>query len=219
MKFNILDEIEKSRENNSKNIMMKSWDAKNIQDNGNKISVSGYGFYNKAKDKRYLLEINLKNKGSGDALNIIMFNPSEKDNDNENIFIDKTITNLIKIVNDLDKYKTIKVFNLFPKKDSSPRIIKDDQDDKNLELIKNFIKDGDVMLAWGSILNNRSWIQDIKNKITAHLNGKTKIYTFCANTKRKYPKHPSNIDIECCRHCWGRKGKITLENYKLYNNP
>ena len=56
---------------------------------------------------RYCLDINLLNSNKkGKEITVILFNPSEYNlsKNNKNVFIDKTITNVIKMINDDDRF-------------------------------------------------------------------------------------------------------------------
>ena len=194
---------------------------KTIDDGNDKITVSGFGKYryeNGEKTKRYLLEINIENIEENNCLNVIMFNPSEAKTEYKNgkfisegeFFVDSTITNIIKIAKD-NKYNSIKVYNLFPKITSEPNIITSDKDDMNTKyIVESMPENSDILIAWGAILKDRKWINEIKKELYEKLK-KNNLFTFCANKNKNFPKHPANIDIDCCRNCYTRSGKIKLK--------
>lgn len=199
-----------------------------IKDTDGNITVSGAGWYDSEKPdkvtKRYLLKINIekindKNTTWRNCLNVIMFNPSQAGIDIEDgqfvskgeFFVDKTITNVIKIAKD-NNYNKINILNLFSEIQPNSKKV-NISDEKIFSYLIDFIDKNDVLLAWGTIRDNKR-IKSIKKSICDKLiNKKIKIYTFCANENRVYPKHPANIDIECCRHCWERNGLAKLEDF------
>ena len=198
-----------------------------IEDTVGNITVSGFGWYdskytNDVK-KRYLLEINIekindKNVTWKNCLNVIMFNPSEYGKERKDLFVDKTITNVIKIAsdckiaNDCKKYNLIKVYNLFPKISAKPNITIDDKDKGNIDSIVKIPENSDILLAWGAILRDRQWINKIKNEICEKLNNRQLLVL---DDKLTYPKHPGRMSISTIRNKYGDKQKVELKPYKF----
>jgi len=199
------------------NLYKKCFSQKTINVDTNKnIYATGVGYYSTDEKHRYryTLEINILSKTQEKkSLAVIMFNPSESGEGKNGIFVDQTVTNIIKIANDTG-YNSIKILNLFtiinPKQDEVEK-----NEPINIEFIEQEIVDFEnILVAWGKegeahinrTNNRKNLIEILKTK---------KLYTFCRNKNKKYPKHPARLDIDCCRNCYGRCGKFTLENYVL----
>ncbi len=181
---------------------------------------------------RYCLDINLINSSNENKeITVILFNPSEYNlsKRNKNIFIDKTITNVIKIINDDNRFAKIRILNLFPTINTKPKdLIKNqlkysytDKKAKEVEtkLCTNFkmienIKDSTILLAWGQIASNIKSIKEYKKELFEKLSENNNLLlTFCP-VENNYPKHPGRLDLDCCRNCYGRSGKIRLIEFK-----
>lgn len=181
---------------------------------------------------RYCLDINLLNSDKKDKeITVILFNPSEYNlsKNNKNVFIDKTITNVIKIINDDNRFAKIRILNLFPTINTKPKdLIKSqlkysytDKKAKEVEtkLCTNFkmienIKDSTILLAWGQIASNIKSIKVYKKELCEKLSENNNLLlTFCP-VENNYPKHPGRLDLDCCRNCFGRSGKIRLIEFK-----
>lgn len=193
-----------------KDLDIEDISEKIIQDGNKKLRLQGKKYYYKDKLKnRYILEINILKNDKKNTLTVIMFNPSEYEK--KGLFVDQTITNVVKIANDTG-YNFIKVLNLVTIIDSNQNNIKNNEK-IDVDFILNEIDESDMLVAWGVKGNN--YIKNNKNqnlhKIIERLKLKKNVYTFCANTNRKYPKHPARLDVNCCRNCYGRSGTFTLE--------
>ena len=203
----------------------KRIEEKTILDNDKEIIVSGFGLYdknNKTKQKhRYYLSIDIKNKGEKE-LTVIMLNPSEakEKSPSKKIFIDQTITNIIKMAYD-EGYGHIIILNIFSIIEPNPTEIKkyiqhkEETEEclankKNINYILDII-DGpkDILVAWGDKFKNNTPHKQVKKIIDKLKSNNKNIYTFC-NAKKNYPKHPGRIDMNCCRNCYGRNDKINL---------
>ena len=177
---------------------------------------------------RFCLDINLLNSNKkSKEITVMLFNPSEYNlsKNNKNVFIDKTITNVIKMINDDDRFDKIRILNLFPTINSTPDdLIKNqlkysysDKEmkeikkrlDANIDILEN-IKNSTVFLAWGQLGNKIKLVKEYKASIYKKIvENNNLILTFCPS-KKDYPKHPGRLDFECCRNCFGRNGKIKL---------
>ena len=130
---------------------------------------------------RYCSDINLINSSNENKeITVILFNPSEYNlsKRNKNVFIDKTITNIIKIINDDNKFGKIRILNLFStinsnSKDIMNTLLKytfpcENKIEKimyqNIDIIKS-IRNSTVLLAWGQIGNSIKTIKEYKSEI------------------------------------------------------
>lgn len=98
--------------------MIIEYPEKNITDNSKNIKIKGVAEYN--ENERLSLEIEIISNNQAKPLIVVMLNPSESGKEKEGIFIDQTITNLIKIANE-NNYNKIKVFNLLTEKEPNSR--------------------------------------------------------------------------------------------------
>lgn len=192
--------------------MIIEYPEKNITDNSKNIKIKGVAEYN--ENERLSLEIEIISNNQAKPLIVVMLNPSESGKEKEGIFIDQTITNLIKIANE-NNYNKIKVFNLLTEKEPNSRKVNYSNFNKdNIERILSEINDSssDVLLAWGTRYKNNTKNIQVKN-ILENLKLRENVFTFCAKPKASFPKHPGRINIDCCRNCYGRKNKIDLKQY------
>lgn len=190
------------------NLDIKKIPPKTINDvNGAEILVEGEKFYCSSND-RYILEISIKSTSSKkNTLTVIMFNPSESGIGNKGLFVDQTITNIIKIANDTG-YNFIKVLNLITTINSNEKEISKDTF-IDIDFLISEIDDTDLLLAWGTEGQKRI---NRNKKLIDKLRSKKNVFTFCPS-KKKYPKHPARLDLNCCRNCYGRSGSFTLEEF------
>ncbi len=192
--------------------MLIEYPEKNITDNSKNIKIKGVAEYN--ENERLSLEIEIISNNQAKPLIVVMLNPSESGKEKEGIFIDQTITNLIKIANE-NNYNKIKVFNLLTEKEPNSRKVNYSNFNKdNIERILSEINDSssDVLLAWGTRYKNNTKNIQVKN-ILENLKLRENVFTFCAKPNASFPKHPGRINIDCCRNCYGRKNKIDLKQY------
>ena len=181
---------------------------------------------------RYCLDINLINSSNENKeITVILFNPSEYNlsKNNKNAFIDKTITNVIKMINDDDRFGKIRILNLFPTINSTPDdLIKNqlkysysDKEmkeikkrlDANVDILEN-IKNSTVFLAWGQLGNKIKLVKEYKASIYKKIVENNNLILIFCPSKKDYPKHPGRLDLDCCRNCYGRSGKIRLIEFK-----
>lgn len=134
------------------NLIEKIISEKTILDSDNKeIKVNGIGYYSNDINKpqnRYLLKIKIlsNTKHSSNELVVIMLNPSESGK--RGIFIDQTITNIIKIANDTG-YNSIAILNLITIINPNPNNI-EKSEPVNIEFIEQEIKNSEnILIAWG----------------------------------------------------------------------
>ena len=169
------------------------------------------------KKERYFLRISVKNsKTKNKELTVIMLNPSEKEieNDSDKIFVDKTITNVIKIAYE-NEYNQLNILNLITIIEPVSDNIKLKQiTHSNIEFIKQFIESNksDILVAWGEKVKNNTRNEEVKSLIE-FLKSKDNVFTFCPN-KKDFPKHPARIDFDCCKNCSGKNG-IKLVKYNF----
>lgn len=189
---------------------------KTIFDNSKEIKVKGEAEYNDDKTERLKLNIEIVDSKTNKKLIVIMLNPSESSKDKNGIFIDQTVTNLVKIANE-NGYDKLIVFNLLTIIEPNSKNVKYNINKKNIEMISDYIDkfSDDILIAWGSKYINSTKETNIKKLLEKLNKNKQRIYTFCANKNQIYPKHPGRINLDCCRNCYGRKNKIDL---KLYFN-
>lgn len=189
---------------------------KTIFDNSKEIKVKGEAEYNDDKTERLKLNIGIVDSKINKKLIVIMLNPSESSKDKNGIFIDQTITNLVKIANE-NGYDNIVVFNLLTEVEPNSEKVKYNPNKENIKMISNYIDNSsdDILIAWGSKYKNSTRESNIKELLEKLNKNKQCVYTFCANKIQNFPKHPGRINLDCCRNCYGRKNKIDL---KLYFN-
>lgn len=135
--------------------MLIEYPEKNITDNSKNIKIKGVAEYN--KNERFSLEIEIISNNQAKPLIVVMLNPSESGKEKEGIFIDQTITNLIKIANE-NNYNKIKVFNLLTEKEPNSRKVYSNFNKDNIKRILSEINDSssDVLLAWGTRYKNNT---------------------------------------------------------------
>lgn len=131
--------------------MIIKYPEKNITDNSKNIKIKGVAEYN--ENERLSLEIKIISNNQGKPLIVVMLNPSESGKEKEGIFIDQTITNLIKIANE-NNYNKIKVFNLLTEKEPDSKKVNYSNFNKDnfariLKAINN--NSNDILLAWGGL--------------------------------------------------------------------
>lgn len=187
-----------------------------ILDNSEKIIVEGKAEYNNNKTERFKLNIKIVNSKTNKKLIVIMLNPSESSKYKNGIFIDQTITNLVKIANE-NGYNNLIVFNLLAEIEPKSEKVNYNPSEINIKNILTCIDNfsDDILIAWGSKYINSTKEPSIKKLLKTLNKNKQRVYTFCANKNQNYPKHPGRINLDCCRNCYGRKNKIDL---KLYFN-
>ena len=179
--------------------------------------IGEFLYKNKKKNERYFLRISVKNsKTKNKELTVIMLNPSEKEieNDSDKIFVDKTITNVIKIAYE-NEYNQLNILNLITIIEPVSDNIKLKQiTHSNIEFIKQFIESNksDILVAWGEKVKNNTRNEEVKSLIE-FLKSKDNVFTFCPN-KKDFPKHPARIDFDCCKNCSGKNG-IKLVKYNF----
>lgn len=192
-----------------KNLKFKDINEEKIKDGSKYILLKGKRYFAENKvPNRYILEIDILSSNSSKTLIVIMFNPSEYKKGN--IFVDQTVTNVVKIANDAG-YKFVKILNLITIISSNPKNIKKDEI-IDVDFLMSEIDDSDILVAWGErgtrlLKKNQNTLAFIKKLKTKN------VYTFCKKESQTYPKHPARIDIDCCRNCHGRKNKFTLQRY------
>ena len=143
-----------------------------------------------------------------------MLNPSQSGREHKDIFVDKTITNVVKIAND-NNYNEITILNLFSviePKSNDVDFSKVDED--NLKFLQEFLKETNdkILVAWGwRFKNNNNKIKDLikilQNK------PKEQVVTFASKTD--FPKHPGRMSIEYIRKKFGSNNKAILKPYKF----
>lgn len=188
--------------------------SKEIKDNKHILLLKEYGIFNKEKTHRYYLKINIcGNKKVKNNLIVIMLNPSQHGSNKKDIFVDKTITNVIKIAND-NNYNEITILNLFSTIQSdSNKVDFKFIDEENLEFIENYLTDKNdkILVAWGYKFKNNS--RKIKDFIEFLKKKNSQIVTF--GDKLLYPKHPGRMDINYIRNQLGKNNKAELKTYNI----
>ena len=173
-----------------------------------------YGIFNKEKNHRYYLKINIcGNEKAKNNLIVIMLNPSQHGSDKKDIFVDKSITNIVKIAND-NNYNEITVLNLFSTiQSASKKVDFKNIDEENIKFLEDYLSDKNdkILVAWGYKFKNNN--RKIKNFIEFLKTKKCQILTF--SNKSDYPKHPGRMNIDYIRNTWGKNNKTQLIPYKF----
>ncbi len=182
--------------------------GKKIKYQGNDILIKECGYYE--KKKRYLLNIKIGFYKKEKVLDVIMLNPSEYYSDKENIIIDKTVTNVVKIAID-NGYNEINILNLFS-------VIQPDSNRVNfnnpdIEFLKAYFEKSQntILVAWGYRFKNNN--NKIKELIELLKNKEIKTFDIL---EKNYPKHPGRTNIENYRN--KKTGKVELKDYNFYYN-
>lgn len=135
-----------------------------IFDNLEKIIVEGKAEYNDNKTERFKLNIKIVNSKTNKKLIVIMLNPSESSKDKNGIFIDQTITNLVKIANE-NGYNNLIIFNLLAEIEPKSEKVNYNLSEINIKNILTCIDNfsDDILIAWGSKYINSTREPSIKN--------------------------------------------------------
>ena len=214
MIINELKNLEQGK-TSTKLVKYSMYDSKEIMDNGKNITLKEYGIFNKKHDHRYYLKINIcKNNNKKKNLIVIMLNPSQSGSKLKDTFVDKTITNVVKIAND-NNYNEITILNLFSEVEpKSKKVDFSKVDEDNLKFLKEILEETNdkILVAWGwRFKNNNNKIKDLIKVLQNK--PKEQVVTFA--DKIDFPKHPGRISIEYIRKKFGSNNKAILKPYKF----